>query len=230
MSAFNTISQELIDAWLQSDATISPENLYSAVIGRLNIKMALSVVTTVAGDPYDWRFRRVRDFGFKSHLLNQMKQQFPDAALRDLDRRFIDDAIITAYSRALEAKRPAIDLVRTKLLGVRIGYERLILPQKCDGKPGWCVSLVEGRFFISPMREAKTDITDDNIIQLLIEGQATKEIAELLHLSPRTIEHRIDRLKNRFEARNLVHLVAKLVATQVSRRANDERAEALPDQ
>jgi len=221
MSAFNAISQVLIDTWLQSDEATGPEDLYSAVVGHLNIKMALSVVTTVADDPYDWRFRRVKDFGFKSRLLNQMKQQFPDAALRDLDRRFIDDAIIAAYLRALEVKRPAIDLVRTKLLGVRIGYERLILPQKCDGKPDWCISLIEGRFFISPMQEAKTDITDDNIIQLLIEGQSTKEIAEFLHLSPRTIEHRIDRLKNRFEAKNLVHLVAKLVATQVGRREKE---------
>lgn len=221
MSAFNAISQELIDRWLQSAAATSPKDLYSAVVGRLNIKMALSVVSTVADDPYDWRFRRVKDFGFKSPLLNQMKQQFPDAALRDLDRRFIDDAIIGAYSRALEVKRPAIDLVRTKLLGVRIGYERLILPQKCDGKPGWCISLAEGRFFVSPIREAKTDITDENIIQLLIEGHSTKEIAEFLHLSPRTIEHRVDRLKNRFEAKNLVHLVAKLVATQVGRREKE---------
>ena len=76
------------------------------------------------------RYIRYIDF----HLLNQMKQQFPDAALRDLNRGFIDDAIIAAYSRALEVKRPALELVRTKLLGVRIGYERLILPQKCDGK------------------------------------------------------------------------------------------------
>lgn len=67
----------------------------------------------------------------------------------------------------------------------------------------------------APIKEAKTDITDDNIIQLLIEGQTTKEIGALLHLSPRTIEHRIDRLKTRFEARNVVHLVAKLVASQM---------------
>ncbi|WP_416065511.1 helix-turn-helix transcriptional regulator [Rhizobium sp. ZK1] len=221
MSSFNTISQDLIDVWLRSDEMTNPESLYAGIINRLTIKMALSVVTTVADDPYDWRFRRVKDFGFKSSLLNRMKQQFPDAALRDLDRRFIDDAIVAAYLRALEVKRPAIDLVRTKLLGVRIGYERLILPQKCDGKPGWCISLIEGRFFISPMQEAKTDITDDNIIQLLIEGQSTKEIAEFLHLSPRTIEHRIDRLKDRFEAKNLVHLVAKLVATQVGRREKE---------
>ncbi|MDP9592343.1 UNVERIFIED_ORG: DNA-binding CsgD family transcriptional regulator [Shinella zoogloeoides] len=218
MASFNFLSQTLIDAWLLSDEATNPEDLYATVLSSLTIKMALSVVTTITDDPYDWRFRRVKDFGFRSHLLNQMKQQFPDAALRDLHRGFIDDAIIAAYSRALEVKRPALELVRTKLLGVRIGYERLILPQKCDGKPGWCISLVEGRFFISPMREAKTDITDDNIIQLLIEGQSTKEIAEFLHLSPRTIEHRMDRLKCRFEAKNLVHLVAKLVATQVDRR------------
>lgn len=225
MGSFNSLSQDLIDAWLQSDETTSPEELYATIASRLSIKMALSVITTVADDPYDWRFRRVKDFGFKSGLLNEMKQQFPDAALRDLDRRFIDDAIISSYSRALELKRPAIDVVRTKLLGVRIGYERLILPQKTPGKPGWCVSLIEGRFFISRMQEVKTDLTDDNIIQLLIEGQTTKEIAELLNLSPRTIEHRVDKLKDRFEARNLTHLVAKIVATQVDRHSHDAKAE-----
>lgn len=221
MSSFNTISQDLIDVWLQSDEMTNPESLYVGIINRLTIKMALSVVTTTSDDPYEWRFRRVKDFGFKSQLLTQMKHQFPDAVLRDLDRSFINDAIIPAYTRALEVGRPTLGLVRTKLLGVRIGYERLILPQKGNGKPGWCISLVEGRFFISPTREAKTDITDDNIIQLLIEGQTTKEIGEALHLSPRTIEHRIDKLKSRFEAKNLVHLVARLVATQVGRREKE---------
>lgn len=67
------------------------------------------------------------------------------------------------------------------------------------------------------MQELKSDLIDDSIIQLLIEGQTAKEIAGLLDLSPRTIEHRIDRLKTPLEARNLVHLVAKLVATQVER-------------
>ena len=221
MGSFNLLSQNLLDTWLQSDGTSGPEALYAGIVNRLSIKMALSVVTTAANDPYDWRFRRVKDFGFKSHLLTQMKQQFPDAVLRDLDRGFIDEAIIPTYSRAIEVGRPTLELVRTKILGVRIGYERLILPQKSDGKPGWCISLVEGRFFISPVRDAKTDITDDNIIQLLIEGQTTKEIAEALHLSPRTIEHRIDKLKSRFEAKNLVHLVARLVASQVGRKEKE---------
>ncbi|WP_168801272.1 helix-turn-helix domain-containing protein [Rhizobium rhizophilum] len=221
MSSFNSLSQGLIDVWLASDEMTMPESLYSGFIGSLSIKMALSVVGTAHGDPYDWTFQRIKDFGFKSHLLGQLRLQFPDATLRDLDRRFVDEAIIPAYSRCLQVGRPTLELVRTKLLGVRIGYERLILPQKCEGRPSWCISLVEGRFFIPPSKEAKTDMTDENIIQLLIEGQTTREIAEVLHLSPRTIEHRIDKLKARFEAKNLVHLVAKLVATQIGRRETE---------
>lgn len=221
MASFNSLSQNLIDAWLQSDDRCEPKDLFAGILNRLTIKMALSVVTTDAEDPYDWRFHRVRDFGFKSQLLTQMKQQFPDTLLRDLDRNFVDDAIIPSFTRAMEAGRPMLGMVRTRLLGVRIGYERIILPQKCEGRPGWCVSLVEGRFFVAPSREAKTDITDENIIQLLIEGQTTKEIGDFLHLSPRTIEHRLEKLKSRFEARNLVHLVAKLVATQVGRRERE---------
>jgi Response regulator containing a CheY-like receiver domain and an HTH DNA-binding domain len=218
MSSYNSITRDLIDLWLQSDKTTTPESLYNGILGRLSIKMALSVVTTAADNPYDWRFRRVKDFGFKSHLLNRLREQFPDAPLRDHDRSFIETSIIPAYSRVLEVGRPTLELVRTKVMGVSIGYERLVLPQKSDDKPAWCISLVEGRFFVSPIQDAKTDITDDNIIQLLIEGQTTKEIGDLLQLSPRTIEHRIDRLKTRFEARNLVHLVAKLVANQVGRK------------
>lgn len=218
MSSFNTVCHDLIDAWLQSDASTAPEAIYAPVLGNLTIKMALSVVSTAADDPYDWQFRRIRDFGFKSPQLDRMKGEFPDALLRDLNRGFIEDAIIPAYRAALAARRPTIDMVRTRLLGIRIGYERLILPQKSQGRPGCCISLAEGRFFMPPAQEARTDTTDDNIIQLLIEGHIAKEIAELLNLSPRTIEHRVDRLKERFEARNLVHLVAKLVATQVGRK------------
>jgi len=215
MTLFNSLCQSLIDTWLQSDDTLPAERLYADAESKLSIKMALSIVTMEADDPYAWRFRRIKDFGYKSHQLDWMKLEFPDSSLQRLDRAFVDDAIIPAYTRAREVGRPTVDFVRTKLLGVRLGYERLILPQKCDGAPAWCLSLIEGRFFIPPAQQAKTDITDDNIIQLLIEGQTTKEIAGLLSLSPRTIEHRIDKLKDRFDANNLVHLVAKLVAIQV---------------
>jgi DNA-binding CsgD family transcriptional regulator len=214
---FNALCHDLIDLWLQTDTSDGPESLYAGVLERLTMKMALSVVRTATADPYDWQFQRIRDFGFKSPLLQQVRVALPNAQLRNLDRRFIDEAILPAYSQVISSGRPSIDMVRTKLLGVRVGYERLILPQKTEGKPAWCVSLAEGRFFLPPLQELKSDLVDESIIQLLIEGQTAKEIAGLLDLSPRTIEHRIDRLKSRLEARNLVHLVAKLVATQVER-------------
>lgn len=218
MSSFNSICHELVDAWLHSGPMGSPEALYDRALPKVSIRMALSVVVTAPDNPYDWRFRRIKDFGFKSRMLDRLRAEFPDAALHELNRSFIDDAIIPTYSRSVAVRRPTFDNVSTKLLGVRIGYERLILPQKCEGKPEWCVSLIEGRFFIPPVSEAITDLTDEGIIQLLIEGHTAKEIAELLSLSPRTIEHRIDRLKDRFQAKNLVHLVAKLVAAQLDRR------------
>lgn len=217
MSIFNSICHDLVDTWLHSAEMASPDKLCERTRPKLSVRMALSVVITQPDDPYDWQFRRIQDFGFKSRMLDRMRREFPDAVLRDLNRSFIDDAIIPTYSRSVQIGRPMIDHVRTRLLGVRIGYERLILPQKVEGKPGWCLSLIEGRFFIPPAAEASTDLTDEGIIQLLIEGQTAKEIADLLSLSPRTIEHRIDRLKERFEARNLVHLVAKLVSMQLER-------------
>lgn len=208
-----------MDAWLQAEAGCRPEELCANILGRLTIRMALSTVNTSASDPYHWFFHRVKDFGFKSQLLDRMRREFPDAELKDLNREFVDSAIIPAYTRAIETRRPSIDVVTTKILGVRVGYERLILPEKADGPPTWCISLAEGRFFIPPATVVKTDVTDDGIVQLLIEGQTAKEIAISLDLSPRTVEHRIDRLKARYEAKNLVHLIAKLVGAQVDRRA-----------
>jgi DNA-binding CsgD family transcriptional regulator len=223
MSLFNSISHELIDSWLQSGEMDSPEKICFNALTKLSIKMAISVVTTEAPDPYDWHFRRIKDFGFNSLMLNRIRRELPNSNLRDLDRSFVDDAIIPALSRVVESRRPTIDLVKTRLMGVRIGYERLILPQKCSGKPSWCITLAEGRYFIPPLEPMKADMTDEGIIQLLIEGQTAKEIAVFLNLSPRTIEHRIDKMKLRLEAKNLVHLVAKLVATQLDRKTSAEQ-------
>ena len=218
MSMFNALSHELMDVWLLRDKILNHEELSQIIQSRLSMKMALSLIETTGDDPYRWRFTRVKDFGFQSRLLERVRKELPNSALGDLNRSYVDDAVIPAFQRAVESGRPILDLVRTRLIGTRLGYQRLILPQKTDGRPAWCLSLVEGRFFIPSEAEVKTDLTDDSIVQLLIEGHTAKEIAELLNLSPRTIEHRIDRMKERLEAKNLAQLVAKLVANQLDRR------------
>ena len=120
------------------------------------------------------------------------------------------------HSAGHDLRRPAIEHIRSKIAGVRFGYDRVILPQKGDGIPSWCISMAEGRFMLPRPREEKMDLVDEGIVQLLIEGHTAKEIADLLALSPRTVEHRIEKMKDRLGARNLVHLVAKLVGQQVS--------------
>lgn len=216
MDSFNILSRALIDTWLTSSNTTSPTEIYSEVAGKLTPKMALFAMRTEACDPYDWHLRRIRNFSFRSSLLAQLAPAFADTALRNLDRDFVDRMMIPAYSRAVMLRRPTKEMVRSQIGTIQVGYERLILPQKTAERPDWCISLVAARYLLPKMLEAKTDAIDENVIQLLIEGHATKEIADWLNLSPRTIEHRLSRLKDRFEAENLVHLVAKIVAAQVS--------------
>lgn len=218
MASFNSLCHQLIDRWVEADSFEIPEELFDPIIGNISIKMALSVVETTASDPYDWYFRSIKRFGYESKLLKLMLAELPNSALRNLERSFVDQSVIPAFRRAVETRNPSFDLVKTNMLGVRVGYERLIIPQKTDGVPRWCVSFKEGRFAIPSHQEAQTDLIDEGIIQLLIEGHTAKEIAEMLNLSPRTIEHRIDKMKTRFGAKNLVHLVARLVGTQVNRR------------
>ncbi len=218
MDTFNALSHELMDTWLVRDKILKAEELIDILANRMNVKMALNLINIESADPYNWRFTRIKDFGFQSRLMDRVRKEMPNAPLGALNRSYIDDAVVPAFRRAVESRRPILDIVRTRLFGNRVGYQRLILPQKQEGRPEWCISLVEGRFFLPAHKEAKSDITDDCIVQLLIEGHTAREIAELLHLSPRTIEHRIDRMKERLEAKNLVHLVAKLVASQLDQR------------
>jgi len=45
----------------------------------------------------------------------------------------------------------------------------------------------------------------------LLEGKTAKEIAQLLHISSRTVEVYIDRLKVRFGSQNKIHLARQLM-------------------
>lgn len=215
MASFNSLCNRLIDKWVQSDSLETPKDLYAPIIKDVSIKMGVSVIDTISSNPYEWKFTRVKQFTYKSDVLNSILSRYPDSLLGDLDRSFIDRDVIPAFRIVLNSKRPSIDFVKTRIIGIRVGYERLIIPQKTDGIPRWCLSLKEGRFAIPYHQGRKIDLTDEGIVQLLIEGHTAKEIAEMLDLSQRSIEHRIEKLKIQFEARNLVHLVAKIVATKL---------------
>jgi DNA-binding CsgD family transcriptional regulator len=227
-STFNAISQTLIDNWLHAATPMDdPQSFYGSICDRMTFKMSFNFVDTKSDDPLAWDFKRIKNYGFTTRVLN-MKKWFPDSLLGDLpDRTYIVDAVIPHYSRVLKMGKPSIDLVQTKVAGINVGYDRLIIPQKSEGRPQWCLSFTEGRFMFNAPVEAKLDLVDEEIIQLLIEGETAKEIAPILNLSQRTIEHRIDKMKIRYEARNVVHLTAKLFAIHMDRRMTEDKASAI---
>lgn len=51
---------------------------------------------------------------------------------------------------------------------------------------------------------------EKSILDYLMKGVSITEISKLLSISPRTVEYYTQKLKDRFEAENVVHLVSKV--------------------
>mgnify|MGYP002172486697 CR=1 FL=1 len=62
------------------------------------------------------------------------------------------------------------------------------------------------------MQEYNISSREKQCAQHLIAGMTSKETANLLCISPRTVEVYLERLKSRFQCRNKVQLAALLVA------------------
>jgi len=60
------------------------------------------------------------------------------------------------------------------------------------------------------LRNFKLTPRQYEVVQLLLQGFRAKEIANMLHLSPRTVEDYIAALKQRFQAKNLIELMVKI--------------------
>ncbi|NNH46016.1 hypothetical protein HLI03_30950 [Rhizobium laguerreae] len=94
--------------------------------------------------------------------------------------------------------------------GKFVALESLLLPQKGGG---WCLAVIDIQLLL-PIPRTRPDIddTDRAILQLLYEGFSGKEIGQHIGFSHRTVEHRVERLKQGFGARSLSQLVALSIA------------------
>lgn len=202
-----------------SDAT----DLARAVQGRLKPNMILSVTDVQSDNPLEFQVCFLHKFKVPSGIVagadHQRDQKFSDFT----DQAYLHSSVIPAYRAVVEARQPQFDRVSGRLLGFRILYDRLVMPEpRREGRIRWCMSLTETRFALPlPFKDPGIDDEDVKVLQLLREGDSAKEIAEKAGFSRRTIEGRIERLKRRFGARNIAHLVA----LSISHAYDEERGE-----
>jgi DNA-binding CsgD family transcriptional regulator len=211
---FSTISREILDSWLQTspDRPVRSEAVYRTIVDRLSFRMRLSVMQTCSSDPMDWHLRTIHHLGFRSRLID-LQSRFDDSTLGAFaDRDYVNLTVVPRYSEILMSQKPVMEPVRTRVFGVVVGYDRLLLPQKNRTRPEWILSLVYGRYLCAtPPGCAEIDMIDEQILQMLSEGSGAREVAEKTELSQRTIEHRIEKLKARFGSRNIVQLVVTVM-------------------
>ncbi|OWW04584.1 helix-turn-helix transcriptional regulator [Rhizobium sp. R72] len=215
---FSALTRKMLDNWLKTDPErpVSPDVVYRDVLDLLSIKMRLTVFTIKGDDPKRWFMKAIRHSGFTSRVLN-INKIFTDSYIGDFkDQTYMDEAVIPRLLQVLDSQQPSMELVKTKLFGINLGYDRILLPQRNVRRPEWIISSSYAQFLLSPpQQQEKLDVGDEAIVQLLIEGATAKEIAVTLDVSHRTIEHRLERLKQRYGARNIVHLVSMLIATHL---------------
>ncbi|KQS77417.1 response regulator [Rhizobium sp. Leaf384] len=217
---FNAVTRKMLDSWLQTSAQkpAAAAIIYRDILDLLSMKMRLTVFSINSDNPLDWHMKAIRHSGFTSRILN-INKIFADCYVGEFkDQSYMRDAVIPRLQQVLETQQPAMELVKTRLLGVNLGYDRILIPQRNAGRPEWIISSSYAQFLLSsPQHRETLDVADEAIIQLLIEGATAKEIAVTLEISHRTVEHRLERMKERYGARNTVHLVAMLIATHLDR-------------
>ena len=210
-TAFTSLATLLLDRWVQTspDNPIEPKDLYAGLQDRLTPKMRMTVVSTVEESPSDWIMTTIRQMRLPTQLLN-FAEIFSHGRLSDIgDQAFVSAVVVPAYLDVLNTRKPKIDAVKSQLLGVSIGYDRILLPQRNRNRSEWVLALANCRFMVRRAPDdQKPSMEDQTLLHLLSEGMSAREIATALEASPRTIEHRIERLKIRFGARNIANLTA----------------------
>jgi hypothetical protein len=213
-NTFRTISRKMLDAWLMTsrDKPAAAEDVYRGVVGQMSVRMRITQFFPTDGDPLDWWMKPVHHNGPITRIPGFKSLFFEGKIGAFRDRDYIQSALIPTLTESVATQSPSIEVVKAKLVGFGVVYDRIILPQRHPDRPEWVLSYTNGRLLISDTGGRREDVVDDLVVQLLIEGLAVKEIAEQTNLSQRTIEHRIERMRDRHGARNVTQLVAMMVA------------------
>lgn len=215
--SFNSISRRILDQWLATsrESPTDAESIYRGILDDLSVRMRITQYFPSDGDPLDWRMKPIRHNGGITRVPG-FRNLFIEGKIGEFrDREYVQTALIPSLSEAVRTQSFSIEVVKSKLIGFTVVYDRIMLPQRHSLRPEWVLSLTSARLLVSDAGGGQNDVFDDLIVQFLIEGLSAKEIAAQSDMSQRTIEHRIERMKERHGARNITHLVAMMVAANL---------------
>ena len=205
-----------MDAWISAGAdTDGADIICGSVLDYLAPDMILTVTGTAATDPLDWTISVIRGYEVPSGLAHILPYGL-DLPFRHLpDRQFTLGTMVAGRQRAIAQARSEIDSVDACLSDVRMFGDRIILPPRSASRHvSWCVSLVRIRCLL-PLAETahEPDAAELAILQLLREGYSARDIGVRIGFSPRTVEHKLEKLKTAFGARSVAHLATLSIAS-----------------
>ncbi|MGR9185834.1 LuxR C-terminal-related transcriptional regulator [Rhizobium leguminosarum] len=189
--------RELLDAWITHGGSTA-EGIYGSITRYRPANSLIGVL------------RRDSDMEIMAPYHIQTDIEFPG-------KEFVQRELIPACRRTQMLQRPASARRSIVADGQLILLEWLLLPHKTQKNSAWCIAYVEIGFLLRVTHAYPSfDAADRGLLQMLVEGYQTKEIALRIGLSHRTVEHRFEKLKSRMGARSLPHLVALSIGREVS--------------
>lgn len=189
--------QKLLDAWIVDGGTTA-QSVFNAVTQYRPDNSLVCVLRNDSDLEIVGPYKVNSNFGFPG-------------------KEFMQQELIPACRDAQRQQRPTAARRLLVADGLQIASEWLLLPHRTQQTAGWCVGYVEIGFLL-PLANSipPVDNVDRNLLQMLLEGHATKEIAHRVGMSHRTVEHRFEKLKASMGAYNLPHLVALSIASELS--------------
>lgn len=216
VKSFSACVHDLMDAWIKSRDGADAADIYQAAMRPLQPNVILAVVDCKFPSVEAFSVEFVRRYSVATKVLDFLTLQESFDFRSFPDQEYLKHTVIPVLVEVLTQKRPSLSKGSTNFGGCKIVYERLLVPQKSgSSRSEWCIVFSRIDLLLPEVSGFKTDGIDLSILQLLTEGAAQKEIGLRLELSPRTIEHRIERLKAMVGARNLQHLVALWISNRL---------------
>jgi len=130
------------------------------------------------------------------------------------DQEYVKRDVIPFYLDVKENGRVSWLRMKSVIQGHYAVYDRLLLPIEEHGKVRWTLSITKTRVLVPPKPNLR-QLTDrqQDILFLLSQGLSSKETAQRMGISHRTVEHQISAVKRKLGTKNVTQAVALFVGS-----------------